>query len=245
MIYSIFAQVYDELMDTEVYENWLTFVNNNAYSGKKLLDLACGAGQLAVMLAKEGYQVTGVDLSSEMLALADERAREDDTKIELVQANMTDLTGLDQFDVVTCGLDSLCYLANQEELANAFRQVFLHLNQGGTFIFDVISPYQTDVIYPGYMYNDTNEKRAFVWESFEGQEPHSVVHDLTFFIAKDEENNLFQRYEETHMERTYELKKYLELLTKVGFKKIRASSEYGNNEIDEKSTRFFFVCQKL
>lgn len=81
MIYSIFAQVYDELMDTEVYENWLTFVNNNAYSGKKLLDLACGAGQLAVMLAKDGYQVTGVDLSSEMLALADERAREDDTKI--------------------------------------------------------------------------------------------------------------------------------------------------------------------
>ncbi|MDN2452623.1 class I SAM-dependent methyltransferase [Lactobacillus sp. UCMA15818] len=244
MIYSAFAQVYDELMDPQIYDNWLKLVDTvTSKQKKKLLDLACGAGRLAVLLAKSGYQVTGADLSEEMLALAEARARKARVELELLQVNMTDLNELENFDVVTCGLDSLCYLADNEELLQTFREVAGHLNKDGIFIFDVLSPYQTDVIYPGYMYNYTTQEQAFLWESFAGEVPHSVIHDLTFFVA-DKKKLSYQRYEETHYERTYELDVYLELLAKAGFKRIEATADYGNREIDDKTTRFFFVCHK-
>ncbi|MFT9456873.1 MAG: methyltransferase domain-containing protein [Liquorilactobacillus hordei] len=244
MIYSTFAQVYDELMDPEIYDNWLNLVNKVADKQKnKLLDLACGAGRLAVMLAQSGYQVTGADLSEEMLALAEARTRKEEADLSLVQANMTDLSELENFDIVTCGLDSLCYLADEEEVLRTFQEVSEHLNEKGIFVFDVISPYQTDVVYPGYMYNYTTKEQAFLWESFAGETLHSVIHDLTFFIA-DKNKASYQRYEETHYERTYELDVYLKLLSQAGFDKIEATADYGNGKIDKETTRFFFVCHK-
>ncbi|KRN10512.1 class I SAM-dependent DNA methyltransferase [Liquorilactobacillus mali] len=244
MIYSTFAQIYDELMDPEIYDNWAKLVDTvTDKQHKKLLDLACGAGRLAVILAKDEYQVTGVDLSEEMLSLAEVRAREEQVKLELLSANMTDLSELENFDIVTCGLDSLCYLADKDELLQTFQEVAGHLNGDGVFIFDVISPHQTDVVYPGYMYNYTTQEQAFLWESFAGEVPHSVIHDLTFFVANKDRTS-YQRYEETHYERTYDLNVYLELLAKAGFNKVKATADYGNGEIDEETTRFFFVCHK-
>ena len=51
-------------------------VETYGIEGKKLLDLACGTGELSIRLAEEGYDVTGVDLSSDMLAVAREKAIE-------------------------------------------------------------------------------------------------------------------------------------------------------------------------
>ncbi len=65
-----------------------------------------GAGRLAVRLAKQGFSVTDADLSVEMLSLADQHAQSAQVDLALVEADMLDLTGLGQFQTITCFADS-------------------------------------------------------------------------------------------------------------------------------------------
>ncbi|MDN5574582.1 MAG: class I SAM-dependent methyltransferase [Pediococcus sp.] len=244
MIYQTFAKLYDDLMDPAMYDQWLDFVSKRQ-SDKTVdwLDLACGSGRLAVKLIQDGYQVSGFDLSDEMLALADEHAQEAKVTLPLMQGNMLDLSELGNYDVVSCFADSFCYLPNKQNLKTCFAQVFQHLNADGKFLFDVISPYQTDEIYPGYMYNYVDDEQAFLWITYQTEEPHSVEHDLTFFV-KNDATNTYSKINELHHERTYELETYLSLLNEVGFKNVKTSSNFGRDAINDKSTRWFFECSK-
>lgn len=71
MIYQSFAQLYDQLFDQQLYNRWLDFTLNygQVIAESKVLELAGGAGRLAVMLAQRHYDVTVADFSSEMLSL--------------------------------------------------------------------------------------------------------------------------------------------------------------------------------
>lgn len=243
MIYTTFAKLYDELMDPEMYEGWLEFAEHELGPGT-VLDLACGSGRFAVSLAEKGRQVSGLDLSEEMLSLALDHAVSAGVTLPLYQGDMCDLSGLEEkFGNVTCFADSFCYLPDEASLEKSFAEVFVHLEHGGRFIFDVITPYQTDEVYPGYMYNYTDDGRAFIWTSFEGDLPHSVEHELTFFIWNEEEGG-YDRLEELHHERTYELDVYLKALENAGFESVRVSADFGREEPDERTTRWFFVCER-
>ncbi|KRM96610.1 putative methyltransferase (putative) [Liquorilactobacillus aquaticus DSM 21051] len=246
MVYTTFAQLYDELMEPKMYEQWCSFIEKQVptLSTAQILDLACGTGRLAVLLAQKGYDVVGSDLSADMLTLAEEHARDKQVNIPLIEADMLDLSELADFDVVTCCLDSLCYMDDEESMLKVFRQVYEHLRKGGYFIFDVISPYQTDVVYPGYMYNYTDDNRAFIWQSYEGDQPHSVIHDLTFFVY-DKHKKGYARLNETHYERTYSLPEYRRILSEAGFKSIKEFADFGDAEPSETTERWFFVCHKI
>lgn len=71
---------------------------------KNILELACGTGALAVAFAKDGYKVTGLDLSEEMLMIASQRAYEEDASIQFVEGNMLDLSEIGQYQAITCFL---------------------------------------------------------------------------------------------------------------------------------------------
>lgn len=243
MIYTTFAQLYDELMDPDMYANWLDLVKTQLPANANLLDLACGSGRLAVSLAQNGYQVAGLDLSEEMLALADYHARQAGVELELYQGDMTDLSQLENYEYVTCFADSLCYLPTQADLQACFQAVYQHLEPGGKFLFDVITPYKTDVVYPDYMYNYSDEEQAFLWNSYSGQDEHSVIHDLTFFIY-DDKKAAYERLSELHYERTYPLVTYKTMLAQAGFKQVEVSADFARKEATENDERWFFICQK-
>ena len=60
---------------------------------------------------------------------------------------MLDLSGIGQFDLVTCYSDSICYMEDEVDVSQVFTQVYQHLNEGGRFIFDVHSIYQIDEVF--------------------------------------------------------------------------------------------------
>lgn len=245
MIYQTFAKLYDDLFDSELYLEWRSFVEQRVdRKDAPLLELACGAGRLAVLLSQAGYDVTGFDLSEEMLSLADQHAREAEVTLPLIQGNMMDLSDLATYQTVTCFADSLCYLPDEQALQTTFEQIAHHLNDDGQFLFDVISPYQTDDVYPGYMYNYRDEDRAFLWSSESGEEPHSVDHDLTFFTY-NEAKDAYDEVAELHHERTYELATYERLLKSAGFQTVEVTANFGKSSLQPDSTRWFFVCSKL
>jgi len=242
MIYQSFAQLYDDLFDPAMYDQWLDFVASRvAPADGPLLDLACGSGRLGVQLAQRGYDVSGLDLSEEMLALAAKHAEEAQVTFPLMAGNMLDLSGLEaRYQTVTCFADSFCYLPDIEQVTAAFTQVKDHLEIGGKFLFDVITPHQTDDVYPGYMYNYVDDQRAFLWTSYGIEdESHAVDHDLTFFIH-DTADDAYHKVTELHHERTYPLADYQLALQNAGLTLHRVSADFGEADIDEATTRWFF-----
>lgn len=241
--YKTFAGVYDAIMDDQLYDQWLAFTQNHlAPDTKDILELACGTGILSLKLDQAGYRIKGLDLSPEMVELAQKRARKAGRQLEFIQGNMLDLPALEPVDAVTCYSDSICYLEDEVEVGDAFQQVFQVLKPGGRFLFDVHSIYQMEEVYPGYSYHENAEDFAFVWDSYPDDPPYSIVHELTFFLK--EEDGRFVRKDEVHEERTYELLTYEILLEQAGFTNIQVYADFTDQAPDEKSLRWFFVAEK-
>lgn len=242
MIYSKFAEIYNELMDDSLYSRWKNYVEHRSVKGK-LLELACGTGDLAILLQQAGYEVTATDLSMEMLEIAAKKIEANGLNFELGQMNMLDLSGVNKFDTITCFDDSICYLSDKKQLQEAFSEAYQHLNDGGKYLFDAHSLYQMDEVFPGYMFNFKNEENAFMWSSYEGDFKHSIEHDLTFFTW-NEKTNAYDVEEELHKERTYELSTFVKLLKKTGFRDVKVTADFGDSEVLEDSDRWFFECIK-
>lgn len=243
MAYETFAFVYDTVMDETLYEKWLAFSLRHLPSGKrKVLELACGTGALAVAFAKAGFNVTGLDLSEEMLTLASDRAYEEDVEINWIAGDMLDLTDIGTYEAVTCFSDSLCYMPDETAITKVFQGVYDLLVADGYFIFDVHSTYQIDQVFPDYSFHDQTEDFAFLWDSYPGDVPHSIEHFLTFFVKSQAET--FERFDELHHERTYPLATYQDLLQQVGFDQIEIAADFTDDAPNDESRRWFFVCKK-
>jgi len=247
MNYQTFAKLYDDLFDESAYADWFAYATRFIKNKDgKLLELAGGAGRLAIQLKQAGYQdVTVFDLSGEMLTLAAQHAQEAKLDLPLVQGDMREWSAYEeQFDTITSFADSFNYLANEAETLMAFKEVASHLTAGGQFLFDVISPWQTDEYYPGYMYNWHDDETAFMWSSFGVEETaHTVEHELTFFVYNEEIDG-FQQIQEIHTERTYELATYQRLLTEAGFTNIEVTADFGRQSVTDESPRWFFNATK-
>ncbi|MGX7195337.1 class I SAM-dependent DNA methyltransferase [Enterococcus olivae] len=242
MAYETFAFVYDEVMDTSLYQRWLDFSLRHLGERREVLELACGTGALAVEFAKVGFDVTALDLSEEMLMIASGRAQEAEVDVQFVAGDMLDLTEVGSYQAVTCFSDSICYMQNEMDVQQVFDGVHQILDDEGCFIFDVHSTYQIDEVFPSYSYHYQTEEFAFLWDSYLGEEPHSIEHFLTFFV-EDKEGH-FIREDELHQERTYSLDTYLMLLENAGFSRVEAYADFIDSEPNEKSRRWFFVCHK-
>ncbi len=247
MNYQTFAKLYDDLFDEAAYADWFQYATKFIKNKDgKLLELAGGAGRLAIQLKQAGYDdISVLDLSTEMLALAAQHAQEAELDLPLIEGDMREWSDFDErFATITSFADSFNYLANEDETLMAFKQVAEHLEDGGQFLFDVISPWQTDVYYPCYMYNWHDDETAFMWSSYGVEEqPHTVEHELTFFVYNEDIDG-FQQLQEVHTERTYSLDTYKRLLTEAGFTNIEVTADFGRAEVTDESPRWFFNATK-
>lgn len=106
--------------------------------GKRILDLGCGSGANAIVLAGQGAKVIGVDPSVHRLAVARERAEQAEVRVELHQAEAADLAFL-RSDSVDAAL-SVMALAEVEDLARVFRQVHRVLKPEAPFVVSFPHP---------------------------------------------------------------------------------------------------------
>jgi 2-polyprenyl-6-hydroxyphenyl methylase/3-demethylubiquinone-9 3-methyltransferase len=86
----------------QVRMDWILSVMTDL-SGKQVLDIGCGGGILSESLAKAGAQVTGIDISTEVLAVAKKHAEHQQLKIAYIESSAESFSQENhQFDVVTC-----------------------------------------------------------------------------------------------------------------------------------------------
>ncbi|GMA67773.1 methyltransferase [Leuconostoc gelidum subsp. gelidum] len=242
--YSTFAEKYDTLFNDEMYYAWAGYVVNNTQPGR-ILDLGGGAGRLAVLLSQQNYSVDVLDISTEMLSLAQKHAADSDVDVKLLQADMREWSDWElRYPTIVSFADALNYLPNLVDFKATIRQVYDHLEAGGQFLFDVITPYQINVLYNNYYYNnDDDEENIFMWTSYPGETPDSVDHDLKFFVY-DENIDGFRILREIHHEQTYTLSVFQRELELAGFEDITVSADFGNQTINDTTERWFFRAVK-
>jgi len=108
----------------------------------KILDLATGTGNYAIALAKEGYQLSALDLSGEMVNLAKEKAYEQKVKIDFRVDDMLNIDSLysqESFDLISCIGNSLVHLDNQEEIRELINKSYGLLKQDGKLILQIVN----------------------------------------------------------------------------------------------------------
>jgi ubiquinone/menaquinone biosynthesis C-methylase UbiE len=115
------------------------FVERHCPTPGRLIDLGCGTGRLLLAFARRGFQVVGVDLSAEMLAVAREKAAEAGVAVSLVQANLAELNAVADgaFDYAACLFSTLGMVRGADIRRRVVDHVFRVLRPGGRFVLHV------------------------------------------------------------------------------------------------------------
>jgi 2-polyprenyl-3-methyl-5-hydroxy-6-metoxy-1,4-benzoquinol methylase len=133
------ANIYDGLNtfldDLQFYNKWLQRIKD-----AKVLELGCGTGRLTIPLAKNGYNITGVDFTSSMLQKAKAKTTKAGLNIEFIEADMRTLSLSEKFDLIFIPFNSIHHLYKNEDLFNTFKVVKHHLKDGGLFLLDCFNP---------------------------------------------------------------------------------------------------------
>lgn len=242
--YTDFALVYDELMADIPYDAYVDLISIAAdgIKGKKIIDVGCGTGLLSVKLAKSGAFVTGIDLSKDMLDIAKKRASDLSMEIEFQEMPMQDIKGAEQFDAAVIAIDSLNYLPDRDSVFDTFNGIYSVLNSGGVLLFDVHSTFKTDVIFMESPFTFDNDRIAYIWHTEEGDEEHTVLSELSFFVKED--GGLYRRFDERHQQRTFRVFEYVDLLQKAGFTIERIFADWEDEPPHEESERIFYQVRK-
>lgn len=115
------------------YHDWLNYTKKYVSKDKTILDLACGSGTLAILLSVEGYRVDGLDLSSEMISLANDKFKAYHILNNLYVKDMSSFNLPNKYDIITCYFDSVNHLPSLNDVKNMMSCVYDALNSDGLF----------------------------------------------------------------------------------------------------------------
>ncbi len=242
--YERFAEVYAELMTDIPYNKYVEWIRHFAPSTEypQLLDIGCGTGTLALMLHQAGYMVSGIDLSEEMLAVASARLEATGVTIPLYAMSMDQLDGFENLDIAIIPIDSINYVKEQQDVVETLQRIYDSLRDGGQLFFDVHSLFKMDEIFLDGPFTYDDGEITYIWHTEPGEYPHSVYHQMTFFVqAKD---GLFERFDEEHFQRTFAIAQYETWLKEIGFTHIEVTADWTTHSPSEETERIFIRAIK-
>lgn len=227
--YTGFAEVYDTFMDNVPYDEWIDYLvsllEEYGVKGGLLADLGCGTGAITERLAMAGYDMIGIDNAEDMLSIAREKLmdyEEEDPRRQILYLlqDMREMELYGTVDAVVSICDSMNYITEEEDLLQVFRLVNNYLEKEGVFIFDLNTEYKYREILGTRNICENREDASFIWENYFYPEEKINEYDLTIYVRADDQ--LFERMEETHYQRAYDLERVKELLEEAGMQFVTA-----------------------
>ena len=213
-----YAKYYDLFYKGKDYSEEVDFLKKifNKFGKKpvRILNLGCGTGAHDKDLVNENYQVTGMDLSEEMIEIAKDKVPD----AEFVVGDISNFNLNDKFDVIICMFSVLGYLTENEQLEGFFDCCKKHLNPEGLLILDVWNGL-------GVMHElpTSREKSVevdglkIVRKSYPDLDLTNHLNKVRFNVKVFDNGELIRDYDEDHKVRFFfplEIRKYIE---DVGF----------------------------
>lgn len=244
--YESLAASYDRLTNDVPYEQILDFAKKllaeRGIQPRSVLDLACGTGAMSILLAKEGLEVIGVDMSEDMLTVASEKAWEisGNNRPFFVKQRMQRLALPQKVDWVFSGLDSINYLSDPEDCQETFRRVNHALEPGGVFLFDVNTMEKFGDM-DGQIFLDEDDDVYCVWRCMFDHETRICTYGMDIF---QRHGAYWQRSQEEHVEYAYTMEQLRQYLKDAGFGKIQCFGDLRMEEPEAGDKRVYFLAVK-
>jgi SAM-dependent methyltransferase len=233
--YATLAPFYDRFTADYAYDGWLAQIDDRARAlgvfGRRVLDIGCGTGKSFAPLLARGYEVTGCDLSEEMVDVA--RTKFDGLVEDIFVADMRALPTVGEFDLVTCIDDALNYLLSDAELVAAFRGVADVLAPGGVYAFDVnsLKTYRTTFAQT-FVREDPGALFCWRGEAAPTIEPGgSTSATIEMFI--EDEDEVWQRLTSRHFQRHHEPAVIRAALASAGLECAAVAGQWAGCHLDD------------
>ena len=239
-----FASIYDEVMDNVPYDYWYRYlIDLLDYFNKKpekVIDLACGTGNMTFRFAEEkNWDLYGVDISNEMLEIAKDKALKKNSDIKFFQKDLRNFSPDLKFDLAFSLFDSLNYILEYKDLKKIFKNTYNFLKSDGIFIFDMNTIKRLMSIEPGTMLLKGDDYSCF-WEDIIDKENKIWKVKLKIYFG----DNRVDFYKEIHKETSYPIRDIIAALKWAGFTEVEVFSAYTFNRGKEKDNRVYFVASK-
>ena len=184
-IYSI-AELYDHI-NGNAYVPYADFLEESFKKAdikvNEVLDMGCGTGGIAALLADRGYDMIALDISPEMLNIAREKNYGKNTLLLCQDMREFELYGTVQ--AVYSSFDCINYLTEKGDLDRVFALVRNYLESGGVFIFDINTEYRYKNVYDGMSYVYEVEDDMAVWRSAYDESEELCEFTVDLFSEED------------------------------------------------------------
>lgn len=242
--YEALAGSYDRLTEDVPYEKMLDFhqalLRMVGVRPASVVDLGCGSGSMCWLLAQQGYEVIGVDLSEEMLTVAWDKCGDLPRSPMFVCQSMDQLALPQKVDWVVSCLDAINYVTDPACCKETFRRVFENLQPGGVFSFDVNTPEKLRAM-DGQVFLDEDDDVYCVWRGEFDEEENICYYGMDLF---QRQGDMWERSFEEHCEYAYTIAELTKYLEQAGFRDIRVFGDRRLEAPADGEQRVYFLAVK-
>jgi cyclopropane fatty-acyl-phospholipid synthase-like methyltransferase len=231
-----YLNVYQHRNESDAEEHLKLILENiEIPNGAKILDMACGAGRHAIILARKNFNVTAVDLSENLISISRQSAQNENLNINFVQSDIRNFNSNNKFDLVINLFTSFGYFETDEENFSVLKKAYSLLVDDGFFVLD--------------FFNSQFLKKnlvEFSEENLDNAEIHQYrkIKDnrvtKKIVITKD---GILSTYEESV--RMFTEDELVDAIQNIGFDIYKTFGDFLGNEFDNLSSpRLILICKK-
>lgn len=246
--YSALAEGYDFVMRHVDYEGWAAhahgLLQRHRPGARRLLELGCGTGALALCLQPLGpYRYTATDASAAMIRRARAKAQAAaEADVAFAVADFTSLRLIDvgaeaPFDAAVLLYDGLNYLLEEEAVAALFAGVARALRPGGVFLFDQSTP--ANSLGNADHFGDEGERDGFAFVRRSRYDAEARLHTTTFEVTRAGATT-----RERHVQRAYAPREIRALLDASPLEAVAAYDGFSKGPALEGSERVHWIARR-
>lgn len=219
----------------EEAEKFVDLILNNVPVKKywSIVDFCCGYGRLCNILAKYGFEVTGVDFSEIFINKAMMIAESEGLKVNYVKCDIREFIQPEKFDLGINFFTSFGYFSDEENELT-FKNFTNSIKKEGWLVLDYFNAINLEMNLVPFEVFDLENKRVFISRKIEN---NRVIKTITI-----EDSNLKERFVESVG--LYDINYFMKLFTENGFKIQKVIGDYSGNEFNSNSPRLIIISQK-
>lgn len=247
--YYALSSGYDKLNSETDYVKWADFIRScfEKYGDievKEVLDLGCGTGAMTFPLRNLGYDMIGLDISYEMLAVARETA--DKNAYDDILWLCQDMRAFELYGTVqgaVCCLDGINHLCGVQDLSKCLKLLHNYIEPGGVFVFDVNTPKKFAKFYGDNDYILEDENIMCCWQNSYDKRRGICTFYLTVFEKNDD--GTWRRTDTEQRERCYTMQKLTNALEAAGFSVCGSFSDFDFDAASDDDMRWYVVAKRI
>ncbi len=231
-----YLNVYQHRNESDAEEHIKLILENvNIPSGAKVLDMACGAGRHAIILARKNFDVTAVDLSENLLSIAKKNTYVENLKINFVHSDIRNFKSDNKFNLVLNLFTSFGYFESDEENFSVLQKAYDLLVEDGFFVLDFFNS--------RYLQQNLVESSEEILGGVKIHQFRKIKENrVTKEIVITKNGNLSQFEESVRMFTKDEL---VNAIQNIGFDIYKTFGDFLGNKFEQfTSPRLIMICKK-